>query len=256
MAESSRAAGIQVVARSAEILRAVNGKPHGLSLSEITATVNLPRSTVHRIVNALGQEGLVVPASPNGRYRLGPEILRLAATERSHMRFNVRPHLEALSKDTTETVDLSVLVRHEVVFIDQVVSTVHPLRAVSAVGQVFPAWCTAPGKALLARMSDEKVRRLLPKRLSRFTRHSITSLDKLIEQLEEVRRTGVAFVRDEYTDGISAVAAVIEDQSGSTAAVSVPMPSQRFAGNERRLSKMLLERVNEINRSLSNQAAA
>jgi DNA-binding IclR family transcriptional regulator len=256
MADASRASGIQVVARSAEILRAVNGKPQGLSLSEIAAAVNLPRSTVHRIVTALGQEGLVVPASPNGRYRLGPEILRLAATERSQMRFNVRPHLEALSTTTTETVDLSVLVRHEVVFIDQVVSTVHPLRAVSAVGQVFPAWCTAPGKALLARMSDEKVSQLLPKRLPRLTPHSITSLEKLIAELAEVRRTGVAFTRDEYTDGISALAAVIEDQAGSLAAVSVPMPSQRFAGNERRLSKMLLQRVSEINQSLASQTAA
>jgi DNA-binding IclR family transcriptional regulator len=256
MADPARASGIQVVARSAEILRAVNGKPQGLSLSEIAAVVKLPRSTVHRIVNALGQEGLVVPASPNGRYRLGPEILRMAATERSHMRFDVRPHLEALCQRTTETVDLSVLVRHEVVFIDQVVSTVHPLRAVSAVGQVFPAWCTAPGKALLAQMSDEKVRQLLPRRLSRHTRHSITSLDKLIEQLHEVRRTGVAFARDEYTDGISAVGAVIEDQSGSMAAVSVPMPSQRFAGNERRLSKLMLECVDEIDRALGGEAAA
>ena len=244
------------MARSAEILRAVNGKPHGLSLSEIAAAVKLPRSTVHRIVTALGQEGLVVPASPSGRYRLGPEIMRLAATERSHMRFDVRPYLEALSTSTTETVDLAVLARHEVVFIDQVVSTVHPLRAVSAVGQVFPAWCTAPGKALLARISDEKVRQLLPTRLSRFTPHSITNLEELIAQLAQVRRTGVASVRDEYTDGISAVGAVIEDQSGSLAAVSVPMPSQRFAGNERRLSKMLLQCVGEINRSLANPAAA
>lgn len=256
MAEIARTSGIQVVARSADILRAVNGKPEGLSLSEIAAAVNLPRSTVHRIVNALGQEGFVVPASPNGRYRLGPEILRLAATERSHLRFDVRPYLEALCKRTTETVDLSVLVRHEVVFIDQVVSTVHPLRAVSAVGQVFPAWCSAPGKALLARMSDEKVRQLLPRRLSRFTGHSVTSVEKLIDQLAEVRRSGFACVRDEYTDGISAVGAVIEDQSGAMAAVSVPVPSQRFTGNEQRLSKMLLHSVEEINRSLTSQAAA
>lgn len=245
-----------MVARSAEILRAVNGKPQGLSLSEIAAAVGLPRSTVHRIVNALGREGLVATASPNGRYRLGPEILRLAATERSHMRFDVRPYLQALCTSTTETVDLSVLVRHEVVFIDQVVSTVHPLRAVSAIGQVFPAWCTAPGKALLARMTDDKVRQLLPKRLARHTRHSIANLDELLGQLDEVRRAGVAFVRDEYTEGISAVGAVIEDDSGSLAAVSVPMPSQRFAGNERKLSKLLLQCVAEINRSLGGRARA
>lgn len=244
------------MARCADILRAVNGKPQGLSLSEIATAVSLPRSTVHRIVTALGREGLVVPASPSGRYRLGPEILRLAATERSHMRFDVRPYLEALSTSTTETVDLSVLVRHEVVFIDQVVSTVHPLRAVSAVGEVFPAWCTAPGKALLARMADEKVRQLLPTRLSRFTPQSITNREALIAQLAEVRRTGIAFVRDEYTDGISAVGAVIEAPSGSLAAVSVPMPSQRFTGNERRLAKLLLDCVGEINRSLARQAAA
>jgi DNA-binding IclR family transcriptional regulator len=52
-----------------------------LSLAKIARRVELPRSTVHRIVTALEAESLVVPASPNGGYRLGPELARFAGQE-------------------------------------------------------------------------------------------------------------------------------------------------------------------------------
>ena len=74
---------VQVIARAATILRALEDENAGLSLGQIAQRVNLARSTVQRIVAALETEKLVIAATPNGRVRLGPTILRLAASVRS-----------------------------------------------------------------------------------------------------------------------------------------------------------------------------
>ena len=72
---------VQVIARAAEILRALIDQPDGLSLSQIAKKVGLARSTVHRIVIALEAEHFVIPTSPSGRIRLGPGLLHLAAQD-------------------------------------------------------------------------------------------------------------------------------------------------------------------------------
>src|SRR5436190_488883 len=68
---------VQVIARAAAILRALENEALGLSLGQIAERVGLARSTVQRIIAALEIEKLVIQASPTGRMRLGPTILRL-----------------------------------------------------------------------------------------------------------------------------------------------------------------------------------
>ena len=115
--------GIQVIARAAALLRALERRPEGLSLGELAKAVSLPRSTVQRIVDALDDEGLVLAASASSGVRLGPALLSLAAATRFHIAEAARETLEALAKECGETVDLSVLDQHKVVFIDQVAGT-------------------------------------------------------------------------------------------------------------------------------------
>jgi DNA-binding IclR family transcriptional regulator len=74
--------GVQVIARAADILRALQRNPHGLSLSQLAREVDLARSTVHRIVSALEAEQLIATASPNGRVRLGLGLAGGAAATR------------------------------------------------------------------------------------------------------------------------------------------------------------------------------
>src|SRR5215472_1262759 len=93
---------VQVIARAAAILRALEHEVSGLSLGQIAQRVNLARSTVQRIVAALQAEKLVIAASPNGRVRLGPTILRLAASARTDFVAVVRPYLTQLSSELRE----------------------------------------------------------------------------------------------------------------------------------------------------------
>src|SRR6516165_1871033 len=144
---------VQVIARAAAILRTLEDQALGLSLGQIAQRVDLARSTVQRIVAALEAENLVIAASPTGRVRLGPTITRLATSVQTDFVSIARPFLVKLSDELRETVDLATVKKDHLVFIDQVIGP-QRLRTVSAVGETFPLYCTANGKAYLAQLSD------------------------------------------------------------------------------------------------------
>src|SRR5271165_4980583 len=123
---------VQVIARAAAILRALEDEAAGLSLGQIAQRVNLARSTVQRIVGALAAEKFLIAASPNGRVRLGPTILRLAASARTDFVAAARPFLIELSNELKETADLAIVKNDHLVFVDQVIGS-QRLRTVSAV---------------------------------------------------------------------------------------------------------------------------
>ena len=237
--------GVQVIARAAEIMRLLRRSPGGLTQAELMEELGLARTTVHRILAALETAGFVTSGRSRGRFRLGPEIARLAEAARHTLILDLRPYLEELSRTLNETVDLSVLDHDQVLFIDQVVAP-QRLRAVSAVGVMFPAYCCANGKALLARLPDERISELLPDPLPALTPSTITRRERMIAELAGVRADGVAFDREEHTVGISAVGSVVTGSPWGTAAISVPMPTQRFAGRESEVAATLTEMTSRI----------
>jgi DNA-binding IclR family transcriptional regulator len=245
--------GIQVISRATSILRALQNEPNGLSLSQIAARVSLPRSTVQRIVGALATEGLVMAATSSGRLRLGAEILALAASSKLDTVEMAHPEIKALSEATGETVDLAVLRKDHLVFVDQVVGC-QRLRAVSAVGEIFPLHSTANGKACLALMSDAEARRVLPRSLPPIADGTVRSFEEVMKEIEEVRRTRLAFDEEEHTKGISAVGAAFRDRVGLIYAVSVPAPTARFNTERERLKSLLLATLDRLVEHVGSQA--
>jgi DNA-binding IclR family transcriptional regulator len=230
---------VQVIARAAAILRALEDTPHGLSLGQIARKVALARSTVQRIVAALEAEKLLIAASPTGRVRLGPALQRLAASVETDFVALARPHLRDLSATLRETVDLSALRRASMVFIDQAVGP-QRLRTVSAVGELFPLHCSAPGKATLAGLADADIERLIGRIYEARTPHTLVTLETLRADLAHTRATGLAYDREEHTLGVCAVAVALRDPLGNAVSISVPVPSQRFAGREAEIAHALL----------------
>ena len=241
-----RESTIHVIARAADILR-VLADHNGLSLSEIAAHVGLARSTVHRIVLALVEESLVSSNGP-GQYRLGPEISNLAEARKVDALRELHPYLVRLSRAVHETVDLSIRTGLTVTFVDQVVAQ-RRLRAVSAMGLSFPLYCTANGKAILATLPDDVVQAIISGPLDSFTAKTIIGREQLNRQIAEIRQTGIAFDREEYTLGICAVGAALLMKGDEVAAISIPLPAERFYGQEDRLSRELARTMAEIARA-------
>ena len=235
-----------MIARAASIMRALERNPEGLSLGEIARLVDLSRSTVQRIVDALDRENLVLASSTGRGVRLGPALIRLAKAARLELREMARATMEALSHETGETVDLCLADNEKVVFVEQVAGT-HRLTAVSGVGESFSLHCSANGKAILAAYDEARVARLKKKlKLTRQTGNTIVSWAGLERELDEIRRTGVAFDREENSEGISAIAMALKGPDGQVAAISMPVPTSRFEESEAALVRALVHHCNAL----------
>ncbi len=230
---------VQVIARAASIMRALEDTTTGLSLGEIALKVGLARSTVQRIVAALETEKLVVAATPAGRVRLGPTILRLAGSVRTDFVALAKPFLIELSKELHETVDLASIKGDHLVFIDQVIGS-QRLRTVSAVGESFPLYCTANGKAYLAELDDTEIEALIGKIYKSRTPSTLTRLSQLLEDIQAVRSNGYAVDQEEHAPGICAAGVAMRDMLGNYVAISVPVPTQRFQQERAKICERLL----------------
>ncbi len=246
---AERRDGVQVLARAAQMLRALSGAPEGLTSIELAGRVGLPRSTAYRIVGTLVEEGLM-RQSPSGKLHIGPGLMAIAAAGRRELRHEAAPYLERLSHELDETVELVVLDGDEALFTNQYVSS-RSLRVVAEVGDRFPLYCTACGKALLAELPHAEAERLVPGELLALTPHTNVHRAELLRELDLVRATGVAYDHQEHSVGISAVGAAIRDGSGASAAVTVVMPAARLEGNEEHVAAALLRVRDEIQRALN-----
>jgi DNA-binding IclR family transcriptional regulator len=238
--------GIQVIARAAAVLRALKDDPTGLSLGQIADRVGLPRSTVQRIVAALQEERLVISSNQGSGIRLGPELHALARAARYNIVERCRPYLVDIMNRTGETVDLSVLRGNQMIFLDQVQGN-HRLRTISSVGEVFPLTTTANGRACLALLPDADA-----EALTRTERASAGKPDwpSLRSELVRIRSTGLAQDLDDHTDGVSALGIAFTDLTGALHAISVPVPSSRFADQRERVAEALLTLKPELVRVL------
>ena len=208
-----------VLARAAMILGAFDGAAPSLTLSELSSRAGLPKSTVHRFAEQLLELGWLERA--NGGYRVGMRLFEVGglADRRNRMRDKALPILQQLSAVTQCAVHLAVLDRCEVVYLDKL-----PIRGLdlpTREGGRMPAHCTSLGKALLAFGHDEDVERVIARGLPGRTSATITSADALRAELAAVRKSGLAYDRDEGCPGISCVGAPIRGSGRAIGAVSV-----------------------------------
>lgn len=245
---------IRAVGRAIAVLRAVAESPSGLKLGELARAVDLPRPTVHRIVQSLQEEGVLF-FTVDGRVRTGPELTRLASTPQSALIHRGQPFMEELSHEVAEKIDLAVLEGGQIRFVAQALAVSPRLLAGVVVGDVFPAHCTAPGKVLLAQVSTRTLNLTVPAELEQFTAKTVTTRDALVEELEQVRQTGLGFDLEEHSERICAVATMVEDALGGLAALTIAVPSERFYGREDELSAALLAKAAELNSALGAHPA-
>jgi DNA-binding IclR family transcriptional regulator len=225
MTSETDSGGKQVIARAAAVLKALENQRAGLSLSQIAKASELPRTTVHRIVTALEAQQLVITGSSG--IRLGPALVRLAASAHTDIVAIARPYVESLGRRTRETVDVSVYRGLHAISVDQYPSD-QELRVVSPVGTAFPTHCTAHGKALLGMFSDEFLIEMLTEPLERRTCATIVSLDTLIEDVGVARQRGWAIDQEEHARGVCGIGVNIRSGLSEHYAISLAVPALRF----------------------------
>lgn len=215
-------------------------------LTEACAYLEVAHSTAHRLLAMLVHHGFVKQDAKTRAYRPGPTLIEigLAVVQDMDVRSQARPLLEKLNDKFDETVHLCTLEGTSVRFVDAVESS-RALRVAPRTGSLLPAHCTSTGKALLAGLSDDELRRLYadPATLVRQTDRSLATVGQLIAALEEIRANGYSTNFEESEEGVGSVAVALRDSRGdAVAAIAVAVPTNRLTQNTRReIAETLLE---------------
>ncbi|TET33685.1 MAG: IclR family transcriptional regulator [Anaerolineales bacterium] len=221
---------VRAVERAARILASFDNEHPVMGLSEIAQAVDLHKSTTHRIVTTLLQQGFLERAIDGQKYRLGVRLANLGfrVIQRMDIRREAIPVMTKLRDQWDETCDLSIFDDNNVFYIE-VMHSNHALTIAAAVGQNLPAHCTASGKMFLANLNSQELSSFLKKPLRAHTENTVTSPDELQSQLQRIAEQGYSVDQEEYELGICAVSAPILDQSGTmVAALSIPSPTSRM----------------------------
>lgn len=229
--------GIQVIARAAAIMRALGENPQGLSLAAIANAVDLPRSTVQRIISALEDEFLVESVGRGGGFHLGPALGQLIHQTQTDIISLLKTHLTALCEQLQESVCVSLLVGDKTYVVDRIVAE-RELRVVFPIGINAPAYTTASGKVLLAEMPEEALESLLPASLQDMTSATLERKN-LLTQLATIRRTKIGYDNGEYIEGLSSFAVALNTYLGRYA-IAVVAPVSRAQAHAERFEQALM----------------
>lgn len=248
---------IASVKKAMRILRSFSMDEPEKKISELSASLNMNKSTVSRLMSTLANEGFVTKDEETQKYRLGYSVLSLSGIITSNLEINreAAPVLSQLTKETGETSHLVVLEGINIVYLDKI-ECKHPVRIFTHLGRSNPAYCTSSGKAILAHREPELVERVIENGLERYASNTITDSKELYRHLEQVKKQGFDYSVNEFHEGVSSVAAPIRDYSGKVYyAVSVVGPIQRIhQHNMQEIAKKVMKAGDEISKRMGYRA--
>jgi IclR family KDG regulon transcriptional repressor len=208
--------GNKSVIKALDILDYLGETKEPAHLKELAIALNLPESTVHRLLTSLLSKHFVQQSDYDHRYNLGWKFITLANSLGIYGQLPqlLRFHLKTLANDVKQSINLSILVGKNVIYLDSINPT-DKVSMYSPPGTIVPAYASSMGKAQLAFLSNETITRLFPDQsLERFTNNTITSREVFITQIEDVRKQGFALDRGEYDSNIQCIGAPILDSQG------------------------------------------
>ena len=214
---------IQSIERAAAILRLLASGARGLSLAEISRSLQLPKGTALGILRTLQHVGFVEQDPESSRYRLGGGMLSLGTRylDGNELRTRALNWADTLASRSGESVRIGTLHKHQVLVVHHVFRP-DSSRQTLDVGTLLPLHATAVGKVLMAfdpLAAPEEVAAVetdSPVELTAFTRHTVTTMAALEAGLDEIREQGWGWEAEELVDGEVSIAAPIRDRRGVT----------------------------------------
>lgn len=222
----------QTLERGLDCLFALASSNDPLSVAEIATILNLPESTIYRLLRPLERRGLI-ERTDQGKRVIGLRVLELCKSLRSsyghHIGEIARPIMQELAKFTQETVILTVVTGFEAICIESI-DSLQPIRLSFEKGRVQPIYAGASAKILLAH-AEKKFQEEVFSRCEglRYTHGEPIDCDKLRHQMDQIREDCFAVTTEEVDLGATAVAAPILDKNNElVAGLSVAGPKDRF----------------------------
>jgi IclR family KDG regulon transcriptional repressor len=228
-----------------------------LTLAEISERLQINKSRVFRLLCTLAHRGYVEKSADGSRYRLGVKLVERAAFIHRDLRQIALPFMHMLLSEFNETVNLAILDREEVLYIE-VLESSQPFRMVGSLGNRDALHCTALGKAILAYLPEnDQVGILSQVEFSRFTPKTIHTLNDLTIELQKIRARGYSIDNEENDPGVGCISVPLFNNSNKpVAAISLSGPVNRVLGNQLDIVASLLKKSAEISGLLSFKVPA
>lgn len=240
------------VGKALDVLDMVASQGRPVRFSELLTDSAYPKATLYRLLQTLTHQGMLTHDDATGSYSPGLRLVRLAhaAWATASLAPIARPHLDALSSETGETVHLAQLDMGQVLYIDKR-NARRPVDMFSSAGKVGPAYCTGVGKAMLAFLPEaEQELALLRQSFHRFTPQTVDTADRLRVELRAIRARGHAFDLEEHEPGIICCAVPILSRAGrvigalsvtSTTAQATPATLEAGAGRLKQIARAIAD---------------
>jgi DNA-binding IclR family transcriptional regulator len=199
------------------MLEAVAQEPEGLSNAEISRKLQIPKSSASYILRTLEKRGYLNRDSASARYRVGLKVLSLSrgALSGIDVREVALPIMRHLMEKTSLTCHLAILDGPEAVYIEKVEPTGF-IRMDTWVGRRMRVHATSVGKALVAYIPQQRLEQILSERsMEKRTPKTITTLPRLLKELEKVRTQGYAVDDEENNLGARCLGAPVFNQQGA-----------------------------------------
>jgi IclR family transcriptional regulator, blcABC operon repressor len=247
---------VPAVEKAVALLDVLAEVEESLALADLQRRTGLPKSSLHGILSTLTHLGLIY-RNDEQRYSLGSKCLQWADAYAHQTRvvlaFNeATKSLAALQE---ETVMLAILEKAKVRYLGCREGT-RPLAVKFRVGGSFPAACTSTGKAILATLSNDKVRALVAEHgLERQTRYSVANLDALIKQLDRFRHAGYAVDDEEMAEGMHCFGAPIFT-AGKSEAIAAVAVSLIKASTPVKRKQEVIQQIGELAKDISRRLGA
>lgn len=229
---------VQSVERTFKIIETLSLYPHGITLKDLSDTVQLNKTTVYRLLDTLIQINYVSKDSQTGTYRLTIRMFQQGSRALDGMDILSvsRPYLEKLTAITNEVTHLVIPDDYRIVYLYKEMP--HNNTMSSRIGTYNYMYCTGLGKSIMAAASDEEVIRIWRKsEIIQYTPNTITTLEQMQKEITLIRRQGYAIDNEEHETGIRCIAAAITEYSGKViAAISVAASKIRL--DDERIKKI------------------
>jgi DNA-binding IclR family transcriptional regulator len=229
---NKQVSGDGTVGKALEVLDRVAAFGRPVRFSDVLGTSPHPKATLYRLLQTLTNQGMLSYNEKNQTYALGLRLVRLAhsAWQQGSLAPVAAPFLDALADEVGETLHLAQMENGQVLFVDKR-RTSFRYDTLAQTGRVAPAHCTGVGKAILAFLPDDKLERaLLQQTFLAYTPATHAGSESLLRELDEIRRTGLAFDREEHEQGVISIAAPIRlDAARVIGAVSIATSTSRHS---------------------------
>lgn len=241
-----------------QILEALARSDRSLGVSELSIQLDMGKSNVHRLLQALVELRYVVKDDSTSEYSASLKVWELGNTLTLQLAIQhaAQTQMNELALATRETVHLSVLDGNQVIYVQKIESP-EPVRAYSEVGGRAPAHCVATGKAILAWQPEPYLKKLAAEGLERYTPHTIVDADDFLREMERVRAHGYAVNRGEWRESVWGIASPIRDSGGRViAAVGISGPASRIKpGQIKTLARSVQDAADSVSSGRGLEAA-